>query len=420
MTLDLAKVSPQLRQMGRDLVDRADGLRRRLEHARAIFADWAPRWQELCDLAEKRENRSRRLASPREPLDRAVSLPALPPNHRVIATDGSQIEPDRHGPYEYYLLNVGWAVLRYGERPDAELASEPMLAYELDDLFIMDEEQRRRVPVQGSHLAARRAVMELERAAALVEAKSDGLPLVALQDGTLLLWVLEERPEDFLREAFLRPYVIAMDRCRDLGPPLASYISRPRSTEVSSLLRAATCGADLASCGRCGEAGPTPQPSSRPGEGAASPSRSGRGVGGAGSLRCALDGLHDRMLFEHLQLGQRSAVFAVTLGQQLEHYSAGQRIHFFFLHVGSEVARVEVPDWVASDPAKLDLVHAVVFDQCQRGQGYPAALTRAHEQAIVRGADRNMLRVLLDSMFAQQGIRAAFSEKEAAKRLRAV
>jgi hypothetical protein len=68
-----------------------------------------------------------------------------------------------------------------------------MLAYELDDLFIMDDEQRRRVPVQGSHLAARRAVMELERAAALVEAHRDGLPLVALQDGTLLLWVLEER-----------------------------------------------------------------------------------------------------------------------------------------------------------------------------------------------------------------------------------
>jgi hypothetical protein len=75
---------------------------------------------------------------------------------------------------------------------------------------------------------------------------------------------------------------------------------------------------------------------------------------------------------------------------------------------------------VAEDAARLDLIHAVVYDQCQRGQGYPTALTRSHEQAIVRGADRNMVRVLLESLFAQQGIRAAFSEKEAAKRLRAV
>ena len=405
MTLDLAKVSPQLRRMGRHLVDRAEEMRRRHQLGRDTLVEWAPRWEELRDLAEARENRSRRLASPREPLDRAVPLPDLPPNHRVVATDGSQIEPDRHGPSEYYLINVGWAVLRYGDRPDAELASEPSLAYELEDLFIFDDEQKRRVPVQGSHLAARRAVMELERVVALAEAHRDDLPLVLLQDGTLLLWVLEERPQDFLREAFLRPYIRAMDRCRDLGPPLASYISRPRSTEVSSLLRAATCGGNVAACGRCGQAGPLP-PTPLP--------RGGRG------LRCALDGLHDRTLFEHLQRGQRSALFAVTLGQQLEHYYAGQRIHFFFLNVGSEIARVELPEWVAEDPAKLELVHAVLYDQCQRGQGYPTSLTRAHEQAIVRTADRNMVRVLLEGMFAQQGIRAAFSEKEAAKRLRAV
>jgi len=42
------------------------------------------------------------------------------------------------------------------------------------------------------------------------------------------------------------------------------------------------------------------------------------------------------------------------------------------------------------------------------------------EQALVRGADRTMVRLLLESLFAQQGVRTSFSEKEAAKRLRAV
>jgi GNAT superfamily N-acetyltransferase len=392
MTLDLAKVSPQLRQMSQRLLDRREQLGLRLEHARATFAAWAPRWEELRDLAEGRESRAQRLASPREPLDMAAPLPELPPDRWVVATDGSQIEPDRHGPSEYYLINIGWAVLRYGDRAAAELASAPTLAYELDDLFISDEQLRRRVPVQGSHLAARRSVRELERAVELAAA-SEGLPLVVLQDGTLLLWVLEERPEDFLREAFLRPYVAAMERCQQLGRPLASYISRPRSTEVSSLLRAATCGGEPAGCRAC-----------RPRD----------------DSQCALDGLHDRMLFERLEEGQRSALFAATLHEKLERYYLGQRVHFFFVHVGSELARVEIPEWVANDTAQLDLVHAVVYDQCQRGQGYPAALTRAHEQAIVRAADREMLRVLLESMFARQGIQARFSEKAAAKRLRAV
>ena len=135
---------------------------------------------------------------------------------------------------------------------------------------------------------------------------------------------------------------------------------------------------------------------------------------------CALEGLHDRRLFEHLAAGERSGLFATTLHETIEQYYLGQRIHFFFLNVGSELARVEVPEWVAQDPARLDLVHAVVFEQCRLGQGYPAALTRAHEQALVRAADREMVRVLLESLFAQQGVRTSFSEKEAAKRLRAV
>ena len=43
MTLDLAKVSPQLRQMSQRLLDRRERLGLRLEHARATFAVWAPR-----------------------------------------------------------------------------------------------------------------------------------------------------------------------------------------------------------------------------------------------------------------------------------------------------------------------------------------------------------------------------------------
>jgi hypothetical protein len=391
VTLDLAKVSPQVRQMGRRLFDRREQLRAQLWQASATFERWSGRWEELRDLAERRE-RAQRLASPRQALDTAVDLPAPPTNHRVVATDGSQIEPDRHGFAEYYLLNVGWAVLRYGDQPDAELSSTPSLKYELDDLFIISPDQQRRVPVQGAHLSARRSVDELRKAVELL-ASSDALPSVGLQDGTLLLWVLEERPEDFLRRAFLKPYVAELRRCQQLGRPIASYISRPRSTEVSALLRAATCRGLAAGCADC----------------------SARGVG-----QCSLDGLHDRLLFPFLRVGQRSAVFAVTLGQQLEAYYEEQRVHFFFLNVESEIARVEVPAWVAADSEQLDLVHGVVYDQARRGQGYPAALIRAHEQAIVRGADRNMVRVLLESLFARDGLSASFSEKEVAKRLRAV
>ena len=71
------------------------------------------------------------------------------------------------------------------------LASQPRLAYETNDLFVTASDGRRRVPIQGSHLASLRAVEELQAAVKLAAAAADALPQVVLQDGTLLLWVLE-------------------------------------------------------------------------------------------------------------------------------------------------------------------------------------------------------------------------------------
>ena len=46
------------------------------------------------------------------------------------------------------------AVRRFSEFNRAVLASAPSLHYEAEDLFVQDDQQRRRVPIQGSHLAA--------------------------------------------------------------------------------------------------------------------------------------------------------------------------------------------------------------------------------------------------------------------------
>ena len=93
---------------------------------------------------------------------------------------------------------------------------------------------------------------------------------------------------------------------------------------------------------------------------------------------------------------------------------------FFYLNVGSEIARVEVPPWTADDPAQLDLVQAVVLDQCQKGLGYPNVLARAHDQAVVSGQDRMAFEYLRDAMQTREGVPPRASEKLHAKRIRAV
>ena len=389
MTLDVLKVGPQLTRMGESLREQGVRYPLRLAHARQMLASRAEDWAALGEVAQSAQ---RRLATPLERLDARYPLPVLPRDHRVIATDGSQIEPDRHGIADYYLLNVGWAVIVYGDEPRAELASEPSLYFERDDLYIVHGD--RRVPVQDQHLSARRACEELRKAAELAEARAvDGLPTVVLADGTLLLWVLEDRPVDFLRLALLAPYVGAMSRLCELGLPLASYTSRPRHGEVTGLLREVSCRGEVGRCRSCIE---------------------------RGDDVCALDGLPDRELFRDLRPGERSARFSVTLSKDLGAYYAGHTPQFFYLNVGSELARVELPPWTGNDPERLALVHAVVFEQCRKGLGYPVVLARAHEQALVSMGDRLTFQYMLDGVLARQGIPARPSEKQLSKRLRAV
>lgn len=392
MPMDALQVGPQVRALSAHLEARREFHTQRLPIARDVLERQAQEWARLAELAARS---SSRLATPIEPLDEAVDAPGAPSEYTVLATDGSQIEPDHHGIAEYFLINLGTVSIRYGAAPRATLQTDARLFFEDKDRFIADGTSgSRRVPVQEGHLSAMRSVMELGavvQLAGLVEA--DGQPRIALQDGTLLLWVLEQRPNDFIREKLLTPYVAGLQALRDLETPVASYISRPRSTEVSGLLREATCRGEVRGCDAC------------------------QSVGDA----CALDALHDRELFRSLQVGQRSARFAVTLNAELSSYYAGHRVHFFFLRVDDdEIARIEVPEWIATDDAALALVHGVVLDQCQRGLGYPVAIARAHEKAIVTGADRSVLRTMIEATLAQAGISVSSSAKQASKRIHAV
>lgn len=390
MTLDMLKASRQVAAMAREMAHHFRLRGPRLAEAQEILDARADDWEALTAVAKGSQ---RRLPVPLEPLNvrRVGTVP--PPNHVVIATDGSQIEPDRHSGAEFFLLNVGWAVVRYGASPFAELTSEPSLFFKPEDIYITHGQ--RRVPIQDRHLAAKRAGLEIERAASLAVAWSRAEPdLVVLADGTLALWVLEERPDDFLRQELLAPYVEQLRRMRDLDVPLASYISRPRSVEVSGLLQEAVClGPDGGGCERCLAGNVDP---------------------------CVFDRLPDRELFSRLPRGERSALFEMTLPRGLVEFYDDLVPRFFYLNVGSEIARVEVPPWTAEDPAQLDLVQAVVLDQCQKGLGYPNVLARAHEQALVSGQDRLAFEYLRDAMQTREGVPPRASEKLHSKRVRAV
>jgi NurA-like 5'-3' nuclease len=98
-------------------------------------------------------------------------------------------------------------------------------------------------------------------------------------------------------------------------------------------------------------------------------------------------------------------------------YYGDHAICFFYLRLEDEVARVEFPRWV-SEQGGVEQVHALVFDQCRRGQGYPVALIEAHEQAVIGGGDRERFWDLVELGLEEKRLSTDGSAKSRSKRTR--
>jgi NurA-like 5'-3' nuclease len=79
------------------------------------------------------------------------------------------------------------------------------------------------------------------------------------------------------------------------------------------------------------------------------------------------------------------------------------------------VARVEFPRWVAEPPGWLDRLHALLTSQIEKGGGYPVALMEAHEQAVVRGSERDLFYQLLEERMTARGWQPRRSAKNLSK-----
>ncbi len=382
MPLDLLDVSTQVRQMGELLAARRADQQRRLSLLEEVLAAYRDRWQELAELAERVRER---VAVPTGPLDEVVPVPAVGLKaYTALATDGAEIDPDRHGGAgDFYLINVGRVAIPYGQpgRP-VELASATRLGYTDEDLYIVDpRDPRRQVPMRDRHLDALRTVEELRALAHLAEQQQNEAPAVALVDGTLLFSVLEERPRDFLRARFYSEYVEQLERLRHANVAVAAYASRSRGVDLVNLFRAVLNPEHAA----------------------------------------ALRGLSDAHILGRglRRKWERSGLFRVRSNVH-DPYFGPHRVYFFLLQAGDEIARVEVPEWVATSNEHRTNLHAVLVDQCQKGFGYPAVLARADDRAVISLSDRNVLDTLVRQELARRGVLARPSAKLHRKQVRTV
>jgi hypothetical protein len=399
--LDLRAVKDQIDAM---VVQQRAGkldFQQKLALALAQRERWANGWEELSAKIARSRTSWLLPAGLSEPLNRSYPQPPRPPVLSVAATDGSQIYPDRHEIANCFLINIGYILLSYGTGERPVMNSKPSLFFREEEVY--EQWGGRRISANRELVSFKRGLMELTELAELsLAAQEEGHRVVALSDGTLILWNLEGTPLDFKR-SYLEAVLGAFERLRQARIPVAGYISRPGSQELANALKLGLCPLAAADCDRCPwkpDSPPRPERSLWSGEG----------------LPCSgIEGVNDAVLSRQvLEPGERSPVFRSS-SKILDEYGP-HHICFFYLHAGPEIARVEIPAWVAEDRQLLDLIHACAFDQAEKGQGYPVSLAEAHERAVVRSADREAFYRFLEQTFVKNDIRAGISTKSLKKR----
>lgn len=308
--------------------------------------------------------------------------PALPDRATVLAADGSQIYPDEQSPLHYFLLNIGLYVYHHGVDQTPEQLSIPQLFFHKD--HVHDRSGRL---ISNRTVDARRTVSEMQNLAEhswKLARLGVAEPLVALYDNHLLFWASSDVTYS---DQIMRDYKAALVHLHDSGAILGGYLDNPHRSRVVTRLLYLLSLKDADEIKR---------------------KQTELAAGGD------LEGLRDVQLFDAiLEPGERSAVMVQNSPRNLSYkvnFGVNYEIAFFYVKVSNPfqnaIARVDIPMWVARNPAAVDALHGTVLLQCtlQGRTPYPYALTRADELALVSARDKRKLDELVSMEMRKKGI----------------
>ena len=373
MPINYQEIYTQIKQVGQGAKERRKKKEEAQELAQKLLETYS---SELDALRTKVDSARQADANVRcaVPLDEALashhpapdlsslegSVPAT-----LIAADGSQAIADRHSPVQFCVINVGAISMKpdSGETPAVEVESE---------LFFGDAIEENGLTTDGG-VALRRDLAERS----VIEKMSKGMKgsVVSFTDGTLEIFRAKDIDSANLYRNTVEKYISVLSRLQGRGIISAGYIDKPSSSLVVKLLELTQIT--------------IPEEMEK--------------LRNAPPLKYVTDRWlfgYGNKLFQLLPPGHRSAVFKIQSNSD-KTYKGVLELHFFYLNVGTEghpwPVRVEIPRWVVDDKKQLDLLHAVLVEQCRMmgSKPYPYLLHRAHETAVVKNEEKQQIEQML-------------------------
>ena len=393
MTLEFEKLTADLEKMAqttaRLLSQRRERVAEAMETLQTYRTNWTAVSQALTTAKAQSDPKFYRSARPfaeAEPLDSHIPAPPPPVEATIIAADGSQIMPDRHAAHLYYLINIGGIIYHHGSGRTPETFSQPDIFYpESDEVIDNFNDTPGAVSIE-------RDIQEIETLAQQTVAnRHNAQPLLAILDQRLLYWPIGSA--GVAENAAVTAWGSHMTGIRQAGALLCGYIDRPGTSAVMTLLRSIVGLSDA--------------------------QFNWKELG----QRKATQGVTDADVFSQiLGPGERSAVFAnisdandVFMAQD-----AANEVCFFYLNPGlsgQNIARVDIPRWVAEDEGAVTAVHSLLIDQCRIMGNYPYVIARADEMAVVGRQDAGELNFMIDVIMERHGISNDITSKQGSKEL---
>ena len=295
----------------------------------------------------------------------------------ILGIDGSQIYPDRHHPISCFLINTGIVYLHYS------LQGSNVVFESIPQVFQGFSYQ------DGTFENSRNVVncvrQEIEFAKGIAYAqKYKQENVFVLYDGSLIFWHLQSADERMFNR-FFPSYVKSLDAFCTEKIPVAGYISSPKGKDLVNLIRFAL---EQNSLSLIQKEHPAASDMDR--------------MIDTRVISAFLPPFHRSTLFQH-----RSSLS--------DQYPSNSRPYFFYINTSTEIARIEIPAWIAQDENLLDQLCTVIVDQCIKGGGYPVCLAEAHEQAVVKGPDRDFFYHALDTIAIKRGYTQSNSTKSIKK-----
>ena len=389
MPIDYQQIYTRIKEIGQGAKERKKKKEEARAQARNLLSLYSTQLDSLrakVDAAKLADSNIRCAV----PLDENLASSYPPPDTVIqatlIAADGSQLNPDRHASVQFGLINVGAIVMKLSSGETSEIFTNTELLYGEDLL-------PNGIPMSEGLVALKR---DLSERSALDElSKNIKGPIVTFTDGPVELW--GARGEDAHSFAdYIQKYLGVLSRLQTRGIITAGYVDKPSADLVTRLLEIMM--ADNQQIQKLRDFHP-------------------------------LRSVSDRWLFGEkenplIPSGHRSAVFKIQSSSE-KTYTGSLELYFFYLNVGTEghpwPVRVEIPKWVVDDKAKLNLLHAVLVEQCKMmgSRPYPYLLHRAHETAVVKQQEKYQIeQMLLHELWSNQEEMDAGSNKQSAKSLK--